>query len=143
MGPDLDKMIQIAMSPEYKLWQHYNRLCELHHQFTNSASKKHRLELLNDLRNVAIDFQHAITNLIAPAIIPARLIDNVQDKTKATLTSQYLNMTQLFQGFFHDQSPKIKTMRLTALYYLLSDLAELALLTSAEPELLLEPITGD
>lgn len=137
-NPELDYLAKAANSAEFELWQYYNHICECHSKYINSARKDLKESCLEEIRESAQKMAALIKQILASKNITVSFIRNIGTAVKPTLTSHYLNLTQLFLGFIHASSPGVKMQHLTALLYHLNDLAEVTEITSAEPEKLLD-----
>jgi hypothetical protein len=139
---DLDTVLKTLQSPEYGLWTFYNRICDLAVRNINSRSCGNKKDYLKEIHALCIEMAEAIKKILGPINLPTRLVRSIDGLVKPTFTSHYLNMTQLFQQFVHIQDPALKAHRLSAMYYLLIDMAEVVLLESnaVEPSL---NVTGD
>lgn len=135
---DVEYILKAADSLEYGLWKYFDRIGHHYQQFINSASLKCRRQHLDDLRLVAIDMHRVINKAIGERNVPIASIRNFSPLMKDTVNSRYLNLTQLYQNFVH-AAAEDKLKYLTAMWFNLKDLAQVAETTSCEPEPLLAP----
>ena len=131
-------MIQVAMSLEFALFQYYDRIAKKYWEFINSGVARSRMEHLGEMRNICIGMKYRIKKVFGERPIPNRVIRSITEAVKPTLSSHYLNFTQLYQCFIHSPTPDVKMHYLTALWYHLEDMGEVILHENCEPEKLLE-----
>jgi hypothetical protein len=137
-----EDIARMATSVEYGLWKPFEAICAVHLKFGNSANYKTRIECLKEMKARVLELKESIKKALGLGFVPFRLAISVNEKVKPTLTSHYLNLTQLYQCCIHAQTPDAKLSWLTAMFYLLEDMAEVCEKASAEPEPLLD-VHGD
>jgi hypothetical protein len=139
---NIQYILEAAGSLEFALWQEMGVICNSHTKYVNSGSKQMRMEYLSLMRNGCISMARKIRGFFGDRPIRARDVRSIAPAVRPTLSSHFLNLTQLYQTFVHVKRNELKFHYLTSMYYLLNDMTEVILEENCEPEKLLEPI-GD
>ncbi len=154
--PDLRYMVERLLSEigiEGKLSEHFNTICATYHQYLNSDNKVTRMEQLLSLANAAKLMRNTIGGAFKDRPIPNKVSRTINHLCQPRLANYYLNWQQICQFFFYCESVvkadadagnrpqptaqeiyELKMAHLTALYRVLIDLEEVALVTNAEPD---------
>ncbi len=154
--PDLKYMVDHLLAEigiEGKVTQDFNTICEVYHQYLNSDNKAKRLEMLLALANAAKSMRATIGSAFKDRPIPNKLVRDIRQLCKPRLSNYYLNWQQICQFFFYSDAItkenakaanlpeptaqelyQLKMHHLTALYRVLIDLEEVAMVTEAEPD---------
>lgn len=127
--------------------QALDRIGLIYMQFLNSHNKAERVTLLSDLHKASIDAQRLSKQVIElfgqkvidgpmPSVNP-RFALRVGEAIGGSLHGAVLNLDQLYRNFVMPATSEQNDKKIQLLYQMhivCKDLAELALITSAEPE---------
>ena len=139
---DLDYIVEVASSAEYGLFHPYLRICNLYQLYINSAQLRSRKHYLKGIHHEALEMAISIQALLCNFAFPDKEVRSIESALLPSLNSHYANFTHLYQLLILAKTKTLKFQYLTSLYYLLKDLAEIALLAQTEPEKQLEA-TGE
>lgn len=148
MKDNIDDRMRIKVMPD--LGMTLDNLCNTYTAFFNSHDKAERIKLLNDMRNAAIDCERKSKVLlemfgghVIEGPLPAINLDlsrRVQNSINSSLHGAYLNLTQLGKQFIWPSNKSgldlamEKVQILFQIHTVAVDIADLCLITSAEPE---------
>jgi hypothetical protein len=137
-------LIKLATSQEFALWAPYSRLGDLYQRQLNCKNKRKKLDYLVEFHHTALHMAKMIGRMLTDAEIHSKNIRSIESALRPTIHTHWLNLTHLYQGFIlpGKKTEDQQVQYLTSMYYLLNDLAAIALVTNCEPEYLLE-VTGE
>jgi len=134
----LDEVVKASQSLEFALYKPYSQISTSYMEFVNSDNEELRTKLLRDIATQVKDMRAKVGAFLLAHDVPARVIANVNNRTRESIHNQYLNMTQLYLRFIHGPTYEEKIKSLTALWYLLLDMSEIFILANPAPERLLD-----
>lgn len=148
MKDNVDERLRIKTMPD--VGKALDDIGNTYTRFMNSESKSERIGLLNDLRNASIDCERKSLALIEafggqvfdnplPAI-NKNISASVNRSINGSLHGAYLNLSQIAKKFVYpskappQQLLEEKIQLLFQMHVICKDVADLCLLTDAEPE---------
>lgn len=102
-----------------------------YYHLTNTSNSREALECLGIVTLASREAAEALRKALVDKDIPLSEIRNVTNKTLDTLDSKWLNCTHYYQRFLHSD-PAHTLKNLTAFYYLMKELSEIALETKVD-----------
>jgi hypothetical protein len=133
----VDELIKAAQSVEYLVWVDIERIGKGYTELTNAASAEAAKTALKELKLSAADLEKKVREILYRWGAPDALILNLNKialriSTVDALSGLYLNVQQFYLRFLHCKGQAAKVKNLTALYYLIRDLAECSIEMKSE-----------
>lgn len=124
-------LVKAAQSAEFHIYRELEKMNSAFMTLFNQPTLEKAQACLKLLHLTGADLERYMREILIRWDIHPSLIRNVSKYTKDELNNRYLNLTQFYLRFLHAPSHEAKARNLTALYYLIKDVSELAEVTDA------------
>jgi hypothetical protein len=144
---EVKQTIQVVVSVEQVVRERIDLITHAYNRLMNITTAKEALECLGQIGLVAQDLEKQLRLILNAANVPTEFIrrispediKRINEKKSGHELSQDHNLDTIwnhamycYQRFLHAPTPEFKMKELTSLYYLLKDVAAIALETPAD-----------